>query len=163
MSLGAASVFHQASILELYDPDRSQAVRRGGEISSWEEFLADLVPALAEQSAKQGAGLRILTETVSSPTLAAQIGALLKEYPQAKWHQYEPWNRDNLRSGLARSESTGRREHITISSKARGGRLRWTAISFSATRRALRLRAAVAARAARALTDRPQPSPTDRR
>ena len=97
MSLGAASVFHQASILELYDPDRSQSVRRGGEISSWEEFLADLVPALAEQGAKHGAGLRILTETVTSPTLAAQIGTLLKEYPQAKWHQYEPWNRDSAR------------------------------------------------------------------
>ena len=97
MSLGAASVFHQASILELYDPDRSRSVRRGGEISSWEEFLADLTPALAEQSAKKGAGLRVLTETVTSPTMAAQLEALLKEYPQAKWHQYEPWNRDSLR------------------------------------------------------------------
>ena len=96
MSLGAANVFQQASILELYDPDRSRAVRRGGEVSSWEEFLADLVPALAEQGPKQGAGLRILTETVTSPTLAAQIGALLKEYPQANWHQYEPWNRDSV-------------------------------------------------------------------
>ncbi len=96
MSLGAASVFHQASSLELYDPDRSRAVRRGGEISSWEEFLADLIPALAEQSAKKGSGLRILTETITSPTMAAQLEALLKEYPQAKWHQFEPWNRDNL-------------------------------------------------------------------
>ena len=50
MSLGAASVFHQASILELYDPDRTRTVLRGGETSSWEEFLADLVPALAEQT-----------------------------------------------------------------------------------------------------------------
>ncbi len=97
MSLGAANVFQQASILELYDPDRSRSVLRGGETSSWEEFLADLVPLLAEQGPKQGAGLRILTETVTSPTLAAQLEALLKEYPQAKWHQYEPWNRDGLR------------------------------------------------------------------
>ena len=96
-SLGAANVFHQASILELYDPDRTRTVLRAGETSSWEEFLADLVPALAEQSAKGGAGLRILTETVTSPTMAAQIGALLKQYPQAQWHQYEPWNRDRPR------------------------------------------------------------------
>ena len=104
MSLGAANVFQQASILELYDPDRSQSVRRGGEISSWEEFLADLVPALAEQGPKQGAGLRILTETVTSPTLAAQLDALLKLYPKARWHQYEPWNRDNalIESGNGR-------------------------------------------------------------
>ena len=54
--------------------------------------------ALAEQRPTQGAGLRILTETVTSPTLASQIDALLKKYPQAKWHQYEPWNRDNTKA-----------------------------------------------------------------
>ena len=94
MSLGAANVFHQASVLELYDPDRTRTVLRAGETSSWEEFLADLVPALAEQAAKGGAGLRLLTETITSPTLIAQIDELLKKYPQAKWHQYEPWNVD---------------------------------------------------------------------
>ena len=98
MSLGAANVFHQASILELYDPDRTRTVQRAGETSSWEEFLADLVPALAEQSTKGGSGLRILTGTVTSPTMAAQLDALLKQYPQAKWHQYEPWNRDATRA-----------------------------------------------------------------
>ncbi len=99
ISLGAANVFHQASVLELYDPDRTRTVLRAGETSSWEEFLADLVPALAEQSAKGGAGLRILTETVTSPTMAAQLDALLKQYPQARWHQYEPWNRDTATIG----------------------------------------------------------------
>ena len=49
--------------------------------------------------AKQGAGLRFLTETVTSPTLAAQIKGILAEFPQAKWHQYEPVNRDNARAG----------------------------------------------------------------
>ena len=95
MSLGAANVFHQASVLELYDPDRTRTVLRAGEVSSWDEFTADLVDALAEQRPKQGAGLRLLTETVTSPTLAAQIGDLLKKYPQAKWHQYEPWCQDS--------------------------------------------------------------------
>ena len=92
MSLGAASVFHQASVLELYDPDRTRTVLRAGEVSSWPEFMADLVSALAEQRPKQGAGLRLLTETVTSPTLRAQIVELLKKYPSAKWHQYEPWS-----------------------------------------------------------------------
>ena len=91
MSLGAANVFHQASVLELYDPERSRTVLRAGEVSSWDEFMGDLVNALAEQRPKQGAGLRLLTENATSPTLLAQIGDLLKKYPQAKWHQYEPW------------------------------------------------------------------------
>ncbi len=46
-----------------------------------------------------GSGLRILTDTVTSPTLAAQIAALLKKLPAAKWHQYEPCGRDNAREG----------------------------------------------------------------
>ena len=99
MSLGAASVFQQAAVLELYDPDRTKTVLRAGETSSWEEFLADLVPALAEQAPKGGAGLRLLTETVTSPTQAAQIEELLTQYTRAKWHQYEPCNRDNIQFG----------------------------------------------------------------
>ena len=96
MSLGAANVFHQASILELYDPERTKTVLRAGEVSSWDEFMADLVNALAEQRPKQGAGLRLLTGTVTSPTLLAQIDALLKKYPKARWHAYEPWKARDL-------------------------------------------------------------------
>ena len=35
-------------------------------------------------------GFRILTETVMSPTLGAQIQAVLKRFPAAKWHQFDP-------------------------------------------------------------------------
>src|SRR5439155_17373410 len=49
--------------------------------------------------AKKGAGLRILTETITSPTLAEQMKQILTDFPEAKWHQYEPVNRDNARAG----------------------------------------------------------------
>lgn len=99
MSLGATNVFHQASLLDLYDPDRSQAVLREGEVSSWTAFLAAFHDALELHQAKRGEGLRILTETVTSPTLGAQIQAVLAKFPEARWHQYEPVNRDNIREG----------------------------------------------------------------
>ncbi|MBI3472257.1 MAG: TAT-variant-translocated molybdopterin oxidoreductase [Candidatus Solibacter usitatus] len=89
-SLGAADAITQASVLGLYDPDRSQTVTRFGQISSWDKFTSHLREALADQKAKQGAGMRILTEVVTSPALGAQIQAFLKAYPQARWHQYEP-------------------------------------------------------------------------
>ena len=54
---------------------------------------------LDEQRPKQGAGIRFLTETIISPTLGAQMQELLTALPQAKWHQYEPANRDNARAG----------------------------------------------------------------
>jgi MoCo/4Fe-4S cofactor protein with predicted Tat translocation signal len=97
-SLGATDVFAQAATLGLYDPDRSQTVMFQGRISSWAAFLTAMGNSKAELSA-DGNGLRILTDTVTSPTLAAQLGALLKQYPAAKWHQYEPCGRDNAREG----------------------------------------------------------------
>jgi molybdopterin-containing oxidoreductase family iron-sulfur binding subunit len=58
-----------------------------------------LQPELERQRASGGAGLRILTETITSPRLAAQLQTLLIEFPSATWHQYEPVNRDNARAG----------------------------------------------------------------
>src|SRR4029453_4234332 len=49
--------------------------------------------------ARKGAGLRFLTETITSPSLAAQLKQILTDFPEAKWHQYEPVNRDNARAG----------------------------------------------------------------
>jgi molybdopterin-containing oxidoreductase family iron-sulfur binding subunit len=50
-------------------------------------------------SLEPGTNLRILTETVTSPSLAAQLNAVLERFPDAQWHQYEPINGDNLRAG----------------------------------------------------------------
>jgi molybdopterin-containing oxidoreductase family iron-sulfur binding subunit len=89
----------QASVLTLYDPDRSQTVMRNGFISGWGTFIAALTGARDAAKTKKGAGLRILTGTVTSPTLAAQIQDFLTEFPQSKWHQYEPCGRHSARAG----------------------------------------------------------------
>jgi molybdopterin-containing oxidoreductase family iron-sulfur binding subunit len=98
-SLGATNVFHQAALVDLYDPDRSPAVLQNGEPATWENFVAAMHDALQSQRAKRGGGLRILTETVTSPTLHFQIQELLKAFPEARWHQYEPAVRDAIREG----------------------------------------------------------------
>jgi MoCo/4Fe-4S cofactor protein with predicted Tat translocation signal len=98
-SLGGTDIFTQASILGLYDPDRSQTVMSMGDVRSWQAFLGAIRGPLSAQKALQGAGIRILTPTISSPTLADQLRNFLKIYPQAKWHVYEPVNRDNVLEG----------------------------------------------------------------
>jgi molybdopterin-containing oxidoreductase family iron-sulfur binding subunit len=98
-SLGGTDIFAQASILGLYDPDRSQSVVSMGDQQSWQALLNALHGPLTAQKALQGAGIRILTPTISSPTLADQLRGFLKIYPQAKWHVYEPVNRDNVLEG----------------------------------------------------------------
>src|SRR6266571_1758495 len=80
-------------------PDRSQTITYLGDVRTWGDFLNAIHGPLIAQKAVQGAGIRILTQTVSSPTLADQLRSLLKIYPQAKWHVYEPINRDNVLEG----------------------------------------------------------------
>jgi molybdopterin-containing oxidoreductase family iron-sulfur binding subunit len=98
-SLGATNIFHQASLLDLYDPDRSQVVLKNGQPDTWDNFVSALRTVLQSQQSKGSSGLRILTETITSPTLHFQIKLLLAKFPQAKWHQFEPVNRDNVREG----------------------------------------------------------------
>jgi molybdopterin-containing oxidoreductase family iron-sulfur binding subunit len=98
-SLGATDVFAQASILTLYDPDRSQAVTSLGRIRTWDQALATLQTTLAGQRRTGGAGLRLLTETVTSPTLAGQIAALRRQFPAMKWAKYLPTGIEMSRAG----------------------------------------------------------------
>jgi molybdopterin-containing oxidoreductase family iron-sulfur binding subunit len=98
-SLGGTDIFTQASILGMYDPDRSQSVVSLGDQRSWAAFLGAIRGPLSAQKSLQGAGIRILTPTISSPTLADELRNFLKIYPQAKWHVYEPVNRDNVLEG----------------------------------------------------------------
>jgi molybdopterin-containing oxidoreductase family iron-sulfur binding subunit len=98
-SLGATDLFAQAAILGLYDPDRSQTITHLGEIRSFDSFGAAMRPLLEAQLAAKGAGIRILTETVASPTLGMQLQDFLTRFPQAKWVQWEPFGRHNAREG----------------------------------------------------------------
>jgi molybdopterin-containing oxidoreductase family iron-sulfur binding subunit len=92
-----SSVWIQASLLDLYNPDRAGAVTHFGTTSSF----ADCVEAIRENlgGENKGKGVRLLTRCVTSPTLAAQIRAFIKKYPEARWHQWEPVNWDNSLEG----------------------------------------------------------------
>lgn len=89
-SLGATDIFSQASVLNLYDPDRSRTIKGNGEIRTWSAFLAGVQGAMSAQRAVNGAGLRILTEPISSPSIVAEMTELMGSLPGAKWHQWDP-------------------------------------------------------------------------
>jgi len=97
-SLGAAHAITSASVLSLYDPDRSQQLLQGGAPRSWDQFAAAMAERLA--SLPDGSRLRLLTETVTSPTLAGQIRELLAAHPGARWHQWDPLHADGAVAGL---------------------------------------------------------------
>jgi molybdopterin-containing oxidoreductase family iron-sulfur binding subunit len=98
-SLGAADSFMQAAVLTMYDPDRSQNVVHAGDVGSWDSFLLALNPELDSIANNAGDGLRILSGSFTSPTLARQKAAFGAKYPNAKWHQYDPVGQENVSAG----------------------------------------------------------------
>jgi MoCo/4Fe-4S cofactor protein with predicted Tat translocation signal len=106
-SLGATDSFAQGSVFTLYDPERPQAMSQRGAISTWETFVAALGARLETLRADGGAGLYLLTESVTSPSLAFQIAALREQFPQMVWRQFEPLPLDNVRAGAQLAFGSG--------------------------------------------------------
>ncbi len=110
-SLGSAGAVAQASVLELYDPDRSRlpvqrtdTTRRDGSASrSWEDFVAFATPRFEELKKSNGSGLAVLSESTSSLSTADARQRWHKAFPQATWYEYEPISRDNEREGLKKA------------------------------------------------------------
>ena len=96
MSKGKSDAFTQATLLDLYDPDRSQHILYRGQNSSWEKFQEAF--AAAAQKTNGGQGIYFLSETITSPTLAAQWKQVQAAYPSAKLVQWEPVNQDSSRA-----------------------------------------------------------------
>jgi len=102
LSLGATSVQAQASVLNMYDPDRLRTVVTNHRDSSWTAFTPEFRRQAALQAQKRGSGLRILSGSSTSPTFQAAMGRVMDRFPEAVWHQWEPVNRD---AAVAASEA----------------------------------------------------------
>ncbi|MDA1237238.1 MAG: TAT-variant-translocated molybdopterin oxidoreductase, partial [Acidobacteria bacterium] len=94
LSLGATSLQAQASVLNMYDPDRLRTVVSDHRASSWTAFTPEFRRQAALQAQKRGSGLRILSGSSTSPTFKAAMDRALERFPDAVWHQWEPVNRD---------------------------------------------------------------------
>ncbi len=95
-SLGAAGMLEQASLLQLYDPDRAKRLMSGSSPSSWQALAAALAPAsLRGRVGARGAGLALLLEPSSSPLLASALDTLRALYPEARVCFYAPLSAQN--------------------------------------------------------------------
>ncbi len=113
-SMGACDPYSQASVLQLYDPDRSRALTFQGEVATWGGFYSNLRGLLADQQTKQGAGIRILTETVGSPSTADLLNTIKTLYPQSKWHQWEPAGAHSARAGAMQAFGSAAATHYNF-------------------------------------------------
>ena len=98
-SLGKSNVFNQASILDMYDPDRARGIKLDGKKVDWSEYVK-----YAESIYNsKGEGLAVLLQESSSPTMHALRKDFKKTYPNADWVVYEPINNENLYSGIEKA------------------------------------------------------------
>jgi len=105
-TLGASGSLIQASVLGLYDPDRSPSVMRQGTRKSWSDFVTAWGPLSEAHAADGGAGLAVLSESFSSPTLARLAAELRARYPRLQWATYDAVSDENRLAGLR--SATGR-------------------------------------------------------
>jgi molybdopterin-containing oxidoreductase family iron-sulfur binding subunit len=82
-SLGTTDALAQAEILDLWDPDRSQAVRRGTAPSTWPDFMS-------AWHARRAPAVHVLAPTFTSPATARALAALLDRYPGSRWYHHDP-------------------------------------------------------------------------
>src|SRR5687767_432849 len=99
-TLGASSSRIQASVLGLYDPDRSQSVALKGESKSWSDFVTAWAELAKAHAADGGAGLAVLSESFSSPTLARLASQLRARFPRVQWATYDAISDENRLAGL---------------------------------------------------------------
>ena len=105
-TLGASSSRVQASVLGLYDPDRSQSITLKGAPKTWNDFVTAWGPLSKVHAADGGAGLAVLSESFSSPTLARLASELRARYPKLQWATYDAVSDENRLAGLR--QATGR-------------------------------------------------------
>ncbi|MBC8871073.1 MAG: TAT-variant-translocated molybdopterin oxidoreductase [Planctomycetes bacterium] len=117
-SRGASDVFSQASILDLYDPDRSAELRQrtGGQAftKTWEDFQRFASTHLEELKRTGGEGLCVLIEPTESVTLHDMLAALQATYPKAGVFQYASVSRENERAGSILAFGDAYRTHYVL-------------------------------------------------
>ncbi len=100
-SLGSTDVLAQATMLSVYDPERSKGITEKGQPSTWDKVQTALKAVVDSQVSKKGAGLRILSEPAGSKTTFAGLMADLKaKLPEMKWIQYEAVGTENVLAGV---------------------------------------------------------------
>lgn len=91
---GNTNAYHQASVLEMYDPDRSRSPLRNGAKSTSEDFYSFVADYFSGSNRK----IAFISEANSSPTFNTLKNQALEKF-DATWVTYEPFNKNNAIEG----------------------------------------------------------------
>jgi molybdopterin-containing oxidoreductase family iron-sulfur binding subunit len=118
-SLGATDPLAQATILQLYDPDRStdfvlREKRADPVACDRDAYAAWAGPHFVALRASGGGGLRVLAEPSESPTLVDLKALFSEAFPKAVWVTWDPLSRDAAREGAALAFGQPLRAHLVL-------------------------------------------------
>ncbi len=114
VSRGASGPIAQATILDLYDPDRARHGRQGRTDTNWDAFGVWFEANREKIGANAGAGLRVLSEATSSPSMRSMRERMQRAYPAMVWHEYESVSDDNERFGARMAFGSDYRTHLDL-------------------------------------------------
>ena len=94
-SHGNTNAYHQATMLEMYDPDRSRFPRRKGEKASGQDFISFAQTFFADTDKR----VVVISEANSGITYNASKQTFLSNFPNAQWVSYESFSEENVLEG----------------------------------------------------------------
>ncbi len=97
---GMSNAYMQASLLDLYDPDRAKKPMHKGVEKEWHDFVEYWQKLYPKYIESQGKGLAIISESFSSPTLGRLYREFKQKFPKAIWCAYDPINDENIYNGI---------------------------------------------------------------
>jgi molybdopterin-containing oxidoreductase family iron-sulfur binding subunit len=101
MSLGAANAWHQASVLNLYDPDRLKMPLFQNEVATLAQFKKWIIETSDTWRQSKGRGVAILSEENVSPTYQRVLSSLKTEFPEIAFYRYDSVNQDAIVEGMS--------------------------------------------------------------
>ena len=100
-SNGGTDRYAQASILDLYDPDRARHFKHDGKVVVREEALNFLDELSKKFAANSGEGLAFLSESSTSPSRWRVQQNIASKFPKSQWFTY-----DAIDSGIHQRAAT---------------------------------------------------------
>jgi molybdopterin-containing oxidoreductase family iron-sulfur binding subunit len=99
-SLGKTNHIQQASVLDLYDPDRLQSVLKSGKPVEASEVSAVFSGISSQLKKSNGSQVAVLMETSVSQTDHRLLSVLQSKFPGVSIYRYDGVNRDTITQGL---------------------------------------------------------------
>jgi molybdopterin-containing oxidoreductase family iron-sulfur binding subunit len=110
-SHGNTNAYHQATMLEMYDPDRSRYPVRNGAKSSSQDFIAFAESFFADTNKR----VVFISEANSGLTYNALKADVLAKFPNAQWVTYEAFGEENVAEGNRLAFGRRLRSHFDFS------------------------------------------------